>query len=74
MQLIELQLWTPVKWDVLKKSNLRQTELDQGSSLHHPNVCIFTTMVKTNVWVHDVYSDDVDVDAGPTELAWDIDI
>lgn len=51
MQLIELQLWTPVKWDVLKKSNLRQTELDQGRSLHHPNVCIFTTMVKTNVWL-----------------------
>lgn len=51
MQLIGLQLWTPVKWDVLKKSNLRQTELDQGSSLHHPNVCIFTTMVKTNVWL-----------------------
>lgn len=51
MQLIGLQLWTPVKWDVLKKSNLRQTELDQGSSLHHPNVCIFTTKVKTNVWL-----------------------
>lgn len=74
MQLIGLQLWTPVKWDVLKKSNLRQTELDQGSSLHHPNVCIFTTMQGKNKRLVDVYSDDVDVDAGPTELAWDIDI
>lgn len=51
------------------KNNLRQTELDQGSSLHHPNVCLYLHHHGKNKRLVDVYSDDVDVDAGPTELA-----